>query len=588
MLSLRRHRQVSLILLLLFGLLAARLWQINLSHGQEYASQVQRQRLLTVSEREYERGDILDCNGQSLTNQPENVLLVFPRLLLGNGQQSAAYWVTYLSSLLENYNLTAHRQSQSLKQLLQDSEPFILARGLSKSQVEQITPLLQQNKGLYATSLSPRYAAASPAAHLIGYVSASTAAEAAALKQQGGQDTAYCGKSGLEKQYDQFLRNQPSAHIAVAVDEKNQPTTQGLNYFANSQTRHNLKLTINADYQSIAEAAMQGKNGAAVLMDVHNGDVLAMVSAPGYDQYIGQPATEGDIYINKALAYYPPASVFKIVLCLAALDNGVSIDPDNLAADNEEINANVSPANLFKCSGSITLPGGHTVGCWKTSGHGEEDLSAALGNSCNPYFIQLGQTLGGDLIAEYAYRLGFGNQTLLGFEPGNTAGQIDFNSAVPADVANVSIGEKGIRATPLMLARLLAAVANDGKLPTPRLVQATVNSNGRILSEIPSAQPQQVVKAESARRVKKFLTQAVQNGTGQPAASDLISIAGKTGTSQNFGVWFAGFFPADEPRWSIAVYISDGDSGGVDAGGVCREIAEKIALLEDIVNQSRV
>ena len=159
---------------------------------------------------------------------------------------------------------------------------------------------------------------------------------------------------------------------------------------------------------------------------------------------------------------------------------------------------------------------------------------------------------------------------------------------MPADVANVSIGEKGIRATPLMLARLLAAVANDGQLPTPRLVQAVLDDKGRVLSEIPSAQPQQVVQAASARQVKQWLVQAVQEGTGKPAASDLISIAGKTGTSQNFGVWFAGFFPADEPRWSIAVYISDGQSGGSDAGSVCREIAEKIAILEDITNTSKV
>ena len=139
-----------------------------------------------------------------------------------------------------------------------------------------------------------------------------------------------------------------------------------------------------------------------------------------------------------------------------------------------------------------------------------------------------------------------------------------------------------------MLARLLATVANDGKLPTPRLVQAVVDENGNVLSEIPSAQPQQVVQPNSAQQVRRYLTQAVQNGTGKPAASEIISIAGKTGTSQNFGVWFAGFFPADEPRWSIAVYISDGQSGGSDAGSVCREIAEKIALLEDITNQSRV
>ena len=573
MISLRRHRNVSLMLLLIFCLLTGRLWQITFSHGADYTAQVQRQRLLTVSEREYERGDILDCNGRSLTNQAENVLLVFPRLL---STQSNAYWLTYLNSLVKNWQLTANSQSQSLKQLLQNGEPFILARNLSNRQINQLTPILNQTQGIYTTTLRPRYGSAGLAAHLIGYVGASSAAEAAALKQQGVQDTAYTGKSGLEKQYDSLLRGQTSAHIAVTVDEKNQPTSDGLRFIASNNTgtpRHNIQLTLNSNYQSIAENAMRDKNGALVLMDVHNGDVLAMVSAPGFDQYIGQPAANGDIYVNKALSYYPPASVFKIVLCLAALDNQISID---------------DTATPFQCSGSITLPNGHSVGCWKSSGHGEETLATALGNSCNPYFIQLGQRLGGELIAEYAYRLGMTEQVLVGFSLNSSASQLDFNPNVPADVANVSIGEKGIRATPLMLARLLAAVANDGKLPTPRLVQAVVDNQGQILSELPSAQPQQVVQPESARQVRRYLTQAVQNGTGSPVASDLISIAGKTGTSQNLGVWFAGFFPADEPRWSIAVYISDGQSGGSDAGSVCREIAEKIAQLEDITNQSKV
>lgn len=574
MISLRRHRFVSIMLLLIFCLLAGRLWQINFAQGQNYIAKVQRQRLLSVSEREYERGDFLDCQGQSLTNRAENVLLVFPRLLTADKQQSLAYWQTYLHSLLKNCQLTAAAQSQNLKQMLQNGEPFILARNLTARQIEQLAPILQQTEGLYTTTLRPRYGANSLAAHLLGYVGASTAQEAAALKKSGYTDTAYSGKSGLEKQYDLLLREQNSAHIAVAVDEKNQPTAESLRFIAaNSSAAHNLQLTLNYNYQSIAESAMQDKNGAVVLMDVHNGDVLAMVSAPSFNQYIGQPATEGDIYVNKASSYYPPASIFKIVLTLAALDNQISIDEDGA---------------LFQCSGSITLPNGHSVGCWKESGHGEENLATALGNSCNPYFIQLGQRLGGDLISEYAHRLGMTEQVLMGFQLNNSESQLDFNSAVPADVANVSIGEKGIRATPLMLARLLAAVANDGKLPTPRLVQAVVDENGNVVSEIPSAQPQQVVQSNSARQVRRYLTQAVQSGTGQPAASEIISIAGKTGTSQNFGVWFAGFFPADEPRWSIAVYISDGQSGGSDAGSVCREIAEKIALLEDITNQSRV
>ena len=110
MISLRRHRFVSIMLLLIFILLAGRLWQVNFWQGDKYIVQVQRQRLLSVSEREYERGDFLDCNGQSLTNRPENVLLVFPKLLLADKQQSLAYWQTYLNSLLQNFQLTASAQ----------------------------------------------------------------------------------------------------------------------------------------------------------------------------------------------------------------------------------------------------------------------------------------------------------------------------------------------------------------------------------------------------------------------------------------------------------------------------------------------
>ncbi len=221
MLSLRRHRNISRLLLLIFGLLAGRLLQINYSHAADYTAQVQRQRLLAVEEREYSRGDILDCNGQSFTNRAERVLLVFPRLLPEN---SETYWVTYLNTLLKNKQLQASATvSSQLKQQLTDGQPFILARNLSLRQLEELQPVLAKTNGIYATIIRPRYGADGLAAHLIGYVGGSNTAEAEALTRQGNQDTAYIGKSGLEKQYDALLRGQTSAHIAITVDEKNLP-----------------------------------------------------------------------------------------------------------------------------------------------------------------------------------------------------------------------------------------------------------------------------------------------------------------------------------------------------------------------------
>jgi cell division protein FtsI/penicillin-binding protein 2 len=571
MLSIKRFRQISMFLLSVFLLLAVRLFYINIWSGGKYITLAQNQRMRSVAESEYQRGDFLDRNGISFTNNPERVLLVFPDLLDSDCDQD------YLCQILTDFGLESAANAANKTQitkLLQENQPFILARNLTTSQVQAISEQIGSLDGIYALTMRPRYSTDNPAAHLLGYVGESSAEEYARLLKNGDPTPAYSGKTGLEKQYDEVLRGVSSDKIAVTVDEKGNQTDSALHYISggNAGTALNIRLTLDYNYQLIAEAAMSGKTGAAVLLDVQNGDVLAMVSTPGFDQYIGQPATDGDDYMNKALAYYPPASVFKIVLALAALDNGISIDGEE------------SP---FTCDGSIILPGGHTVKCWKSTGHGEEDISAALGNSCNPYFISLGQRLGGELIKEYAYRLGMTEQVLAGLNV-NSQNQLDFNSKVVADVANVSIGEKGIRATPLMLARLLAAVANEGKLPTPRIVQAFVDKQGRTVSTLSSEQPRQVVQAASARAVRRYLAAAVKSGTGKPLNSELISIAGKTGTTQDYGVWFAGFFPADEPHWSIAVYIADGESGGSDAGAVCREIAEKIALLEDIANTSSV
>lgn len=556
-----------------FILLGARLWWINCLCGESYVALAQNQRLSALAEYEYQRGDFLDRNGDSFTNRAERVLLVFPRLLETGQNDDPA---EFLNDLLAGLDIPPAPAAQSLAARLQGSAPFVLARGLSEQQVQTINKRTAKCKGLFTAVYHPRYAENSPAAHLIGYVGESTAAEAAELTQSGDPNPEYCGKSGLEQQYDGTLRGRASDRLAAAIDEQGHQAADGLRRLSaeDSGKAQNVRLTLDRGYQQICEAAMQDKNGAAVLLDAQNGDVLALVSSPGFSQSVGQPASSGDNYLNKALCYYPPASVFKLVLVLAALEEGVSIDPP-------------TEGGLFFCNGHITLPGGNTVKCWQTSGHGAEDLTTALGNSCNPYFITLGQKLGGGLIREYAWRLGMTEQVLRGFKL-NSQNMLDFNDNVPADIANVSIGEKGIRATPLMLARLLAAIANDGLLPEPRLVMDIETAGGKITKQFASAEPRRVVSEESARKLAAMLTEAVESGTGKPVKSELIGIGGKTGTTQNFGVWFACFFPADEPRWSMAVYIADGESGGRDAGAVCREVAEKLALLENIANRGKV
>lgn len=528
-----------------FLLVAVRLIWVNRWQSGDLLAMAQNQRLTTTPAYEFARGDFLDRNGYPLTGQAERVLLAFPAQFSADQADSADLLTTLLNSL----DITP---TADIAAKISLGRPFVAARGLSAAQFTAIADKISGINGLFVTTYHPRYAANAPAAHIIGYV------------DKNGN-----GQSGLELQYDKILRNRPCSQLAIPCDEQGRQTSDSLRVIeaGTPSTAHNVRLTLDYTYQQILDTAMSGKNGAAVLLDVQNGDVLALTSAPGFDQTIGQPATTGDSYLNKATCYFPPASVFKLVLAAAALEEGI-VDPN-------------SPANQFTCTGAVTISTGQTVHCWQSSGHGTEDLSAAIANSCNPYFITLGQQLGGDLIREYAWRLGLTEQVLRGFNL-NSQNMLDFNSKVPADVANVSIGEKGIRATPLMLARLLAAIANDGLLPEPRLVIDIEDDMSHTAQTVESATPRRVISSSTARTLRQMLVNAVECGTGSPVQSSLISIGGKTGTSQNFGVWFAGFFPAHAPRWALAVYIADGTSGGKSAGSLCREVAEKLALLEGI------
>lgn len=539
----KQLRITVLLLIAAFALVTARLIWVNLYQGMDFVALAQNQRLTGTPEYEYARGDFLDRHGTPLTGRAERVLLAFPAQLADNADNSCE---TFLRCLLARHHITP---CADFPAALSGTRPFMVARSLSAAQMQAISAEINGHSGLFCTIYHPRYAANSPAAHLIGYVS-----------HDG------VGQTGLESQYDSILAGRTCRRLAIACDEQGRQTGNTLRAIESNEVNHaqNVRLTLDFSYQQILDAAMADKNGAAVLMDVKTGDVLALTSSPAFNQSVGQPATDGDSYTNKATAYFPPASVFKLVLATAALENGISLDE-----------------NTFTCTGEVTLSTGQIVHCWHTNGHGAEDMATALANSCNPYFITLGQKLGGSLISEYAWRLGMTEQVLLGFAV-NSQNMLDFNPNVPADIANVSIGEKGIRATPLMVARLLAAIANDGLLPTPRLVIGTEYESGTTTGNVQAATPRRVISSKTARTLRQMLIGAVTDGTGTPVASPIISIAGKTGTTQNFGVWFAGFFPADSPRWSMAVYIADGNSGGRDAGAVCREVAEKLALLEGI------
>lgn len=529
---------------ILFSVIAAKLAWVSLVDGDSFAAQAQMQRTRRIDYYQYNRGDFLDTYGRKLTGNDSACLVIFPSML--DDEEAAAQVIAEKLRLdLQDTQALLHKKTS------QGEEPFIFRSGLTAAEREKIKDSLPE--GAFLLTLAPRYAVAKPAVHLLGFV-------------RKGENGEYEGVSGLEKQYDEYLRGRSGPQVMAWVDERGrQPEEAKMKLFSSAaeDKSGNVVLTINLDYQEKLEQALGDMEGAAVVMDARNGDILAMASSPKMDPYMQEEPKSDDAYVNKAFALYPPASTFKILLALAATEENISIDP-------------------FTCDGQYELPDGHIVNCWYEEGHGQEDMSYALANSCNSYFVSLGLALGGDNIKKYAALAGLTEQKVIGYALAQGK-YIDFNSSVVGDVANASIGEKGIRLSPVMVAQLVSLCANGGQRVYPRVVQKVVNSYGDTILELPGKKPEQVISRETAAKVAAMLRLGVLEGTGTRAQKEaLISVAGKTGTSQYQGVWFAGFAPSDNPRWTVAVYIEDGSAGGLEGAKVFSQIINDLAVLEGI------
>jgi|GEM_PF-1379592 len=613
-------------LLILFGVIAGRLAWLMLAESDDLAAKAEQQQTRRLDYYQYCRGDILDRNGRPLVNVEENCAVVFPAMVEDRQEAAAA-----LAEILG-------QEQDAVKERLAAGSgsgmtPYILKTGLSAGQARQLIDA--DIPGLMCLTLSSRYPSSGLAAHLLGYV---------AKGDQGWQ-----GVSGLELRYDNFLRQRVDRQVLAYVDATGGLSADTLYVQEAEYPSYNaLRLTLDLDYQQIAEQAFReaGLSGACVIMDPGDGDVLAAVSAPAFDPYDWAEA-EGDVYVNKIFALYPPASTFKTVLAAAALSEQSKLPRSPLTvavsgetpaepalaggADNPEEEsgtaegetaeeqgtdgeeatpggqdeateeeaetgtadtgsggeeqASVPPVQYgpFVCTGEYRVNAEHSVHCLaKEEGHGEVDLATAFAKSCNCYFVALGQILGGDTVKEYAAKLGLNGQALLGYELNEESAEdhVDFNSGVAAEVANASLGELGVRVSPLQEARLMAALCNGGYLVTPRLVQGVYDNRGRTVLEYKSVTPEQVLDTQVAEQLATLLKGAVEQGTGQAARGAYYASGGKTGTGEAGGVWFSGFAPAEQPRWVIAVYVENGTAGGVEAAALFKRIIDDIAVLE--------
>lgn len=333
-----------------------------------------------------------------------------------------------------------------------------------------------------------------------------------------------------------------------------------------------LELTINPTVQKAAAEALGDQRGAVVALDPRTGEILAMVSHPDYDPtplVSHDPSTEKKAWealngdptrplVNRSISgnLYPPGSVFKIVTAAAALESG----------DWTEDSSIPGPAVLDLPQTGVGLPNSHPGAC------GPDDtvsLAVALQDSCNTAFGWLGMELGGDAMREQAGKFGFGDDLEVPMQvtPSTLPEQMS-----PAQEAQVGIGQYDVRVTPLQVAMVTSAVANDGVVMKPHLVQSVLGSD---LSTISETKPEQLSKAmepETSDTLTDMMQLVVESGTGTQAAVPGTSVAGKTGTAEHEAdqpphAWFTGFAPADNPQIAVAVVVEDGGRAGNEAYG---------------------
>jgi len=341
-----------------------------------------------------------------------------------------------------------------------------------------------------------------------------------------------------------------------------------------------LVTTLNLEWQLLAEKTLRGgcKRGAFVVIDVVTGEVLVMASRPSFDLNHFTPGIsdtdfkelEADpsqpLFGRAFQSAYPPASSYKPIVALAALNNGV-----------------VTEYSTIDCPAAITI--GRTVfNNWSKTPEGEINVKRALARSCNTWFYQVGIQVGPSAFLNLSRKLGFGEKTGLPLI-GETTGLVpndewmlkhEKRKILDGDTANLSIGQGTLLASPLQVAQAMAGIANGGALPKLQLVRQIQDTRGRVIkAPIPERKNWLAVDPKAVDIVRKGMSDVVNSGggTGQSAGLSYTTLCGKTGTAQ-WGpkakaqrlAWFAGFLPEKNPRYSFAV-LYEGRPGETVSGG---------------------
>ncbi len=410
-------------------------------------------------------------------------------------------------------------------------------------------------------------------AHVIGYVGEISVEELQVLYNEGYRQGDTIGKSGLEQRYDARLRGTPGlSYRTVDALQRDLGTREG----RPPVPGNDLVLTIDARIQRLAEDALAGRIGSVVVLRPTTGEIVAMVSYPWFDPGLFRGADGAQElrralqdptypFVNRAVhSAHPPGSVFKLIMSVAVLEERL-----------------IPPEQTIHCSGIFRLGRGRWEDHVYPDSHGDVDLRSALADSCNIYYYTVGHKLGVERLVHYARAFGLGSPTGIelpreqaGFLPTPAWKQRQYGEPwVGGDTINMSIGQGAITATPLQIANVVAAIANDGVVYQPYLVKEVRSGADGSLIRRTARTPllEMDVQPETFAFVREAMRYTVTDGTPKFAiTTPAVQAGGKTGTAQTRSLdaegperkhsWFAAFAPADAPAEEqyVVVVMAEG------------------------------
>jgi penicillin-binding protein 2 len=571
-----------------FCLIFIRLFYLQVINGEELR-RLSENNCIRLQSTDPSRGMIFDRNGIRLVdNRPAfdlNIVLKDAKPIEQTVKKLSEYINVPESELMSK--IENDKTVSSYK-------PILLKKDIGRNALAAIEVRKFDLPGV-VVDVKPRrhYIERQTAAHLIGYLSEINADELNSGEYPGYTVGDYIGKFGIEKIFESFLQGKRGGR-QVEVNVMGQ-VVRNLKT-VDAQPGQNLYLTIDLRVQKKAEALLTGVAGAVAAMDPQTGQILALASSPSFDQNIfvdGMSHEQWDALVSNPLrplenkvihGEYPPASTFKIITAIAALEEGV-----------------IDKNTTFYCPGYYKY-GNRVYRCWRPAGHDSVNVVKALAQSCDVFFYQVGQKLGIDRLSMYAIASGLGSPTGIDLDH-EASGLIPTKEWKKrrtgvawqgGETLSVAIGQGFDLATPLQMLVLTSAVANGGKIYQPLILKSVYSPEGSVILESKKQLTGKLpVSKKTLEIIKEGLWNVVNNkkGTAWIAHVEGLDISGKTGTAQVVGrskehglseeklsqrlkshAWFVAYAPSVDPKIAVSVIVEHGGHGSSAAAPIAKEV----------------